>query len=202
MDRMVTDHESLICAPLFDRELALRAARVKVVATDVDGVLTDGGVYYSEEGEALKRFSVRDGMGVERLRDDGIEIAFVTRELSQIVVRRAEKLKVRLCYLGIRDKKDVLPRLFGDAGIDASELAYIGDDVNDAGIMSVVARDGLVGAPLDAVPALLHGAHYRCRRPGGYGAFRDFAEWILELRIKARALRTTDQRDHQFGGLS
>lgn len=202
MDRVVSDDRSWLCAPLFDRELALRAGRVKLVATDVDGVLTDGGVYYSEHGEALKRFSVRDGMGVERLRDDGVEIAFVTREQSQIVAKRAEKLKVRLCYLGVHDKRSVLPQLLVDAGIDASQLAYIGDDVNDAGIMAAVAREGLVGAPLDAIPSLLHAAHYRCRRPGGYGAFRDFAEWILELRAKARAQLATDHRDQQWGGLS
>jgi len=141
-------------------------------------------------------------MGVERLRNDGVEIAFVTRELSPIVARRAEKLKVHLCYLGVSDKRTVLPRLLGDAGIDASQLAYIGDDVNDAGIMALVARDGLVGAPLDAIPSLLHGAHYRCRRPGGYGAFRDFAEWILDLRAKARAQINPSARDHQWGGLS
>ena len=199
---MVSDEASWLHAPLFDRELALRASRVKLVATDVDGVLTDGGVYYSGEGEAFKRFNVRDGMGVERLRDDGVEIAFVTREQSPIVARRAEKLKIRLCYLGVSDKKAVLPRLLGDAGIERNQLAYIGDDVNDAAIMAAVARDGLVGAPLDAVPSLLHGAHYRCRRPGGYGAFRDFAEWILELRAKARARRATDQCEHHWGGLS
>ncbi len=198
----MTDEQDWISAPLFDRELALRASRVKLVATDVDGVLTDGGVYYSDVGEALKRFSVRDGMGVERLRNDGVEIAFVTRELSPIVARRVEKLKVQLCYLGVSDKKAVLPRLLGDAGIDASQLAYIGDDVNDAGIMAAVARDGLVGAPLDAIPSLLHGVHYRCRRPGGYGAFRDFAEWILDLRAKARAQVGNGQSDQQWGGLS
>jgi len=199
---MVIDERPWLCAPLFDRELAMRAARIKLVATDVDGVLTDGGVYYSAEGESLKRFSVRDGMGVERLREDGIEIAFVTREQSLIVAKRAEKLKVHLCYLGVHDKRAVLPQLLGDAGVEASQLAYIGDDVNDAGIMAAVAREGLVGAPLDAIPSLLHAVHYRCRRPGGYGAFRDFAEWILELRAKARAQLGTDHRDQQWGGLS
>jgi 3-deoxy-D-manno-octulosonate 8-phosphate phosphatase (KDO 8-P phosphatase) len=202
MDRVVSDDRTWLCAPLFDRELAMRAARVKLVATDVDGVLTDGGVYYSADGEALKRFSVRDGMGVERLREDGVDIAFLTREQSPIVAKRAEKLKVRLCYLGVRDKGAVLPQLLGDAGVETSELAYIGDDVNDAGIMAAVAREGLVGAPLDAIPSLLHAAHYRCRRPGGYGAFRDFAEWLLELRTKARAQLATGHRDQPWGGLA
>ena len=198
---MVTD-EHWLSAPLVERELLLRAQRVKVVATDVDGVLTDGSVYYGEQGEVLKRFSVRDGMGVERLRADGVEIAFVTRELSPIVTRRAEKLKIQLYYRGIADKRAVLPQLLGDAGIQANQLAYIGDDVNDAGIMVIVARDGLVGAPLDAVPELLHGAHYRCRKPGGYGAFRDFAEWILDLRARARALHNTDHHAQEWRGLS
>jgi len=186
-------------APLLERELELRAARLRVIATDVDGVLTDGGVYYSDDGEALKRFSVRDGMGVERLRADGVEVAFVTRESSRLVERRAEKLKVRLCYLGVGDKKAALPRLLEDAGIEVGQLGYIGDDVNDAEIMTAVASQGLVGAPLDAVPVVLRGAHYRCVRPGGYGAFRDFAEWILELRARARTPRANDQRDHQWG---
>ncbi len=188
-----------VTAPLLERELTMRAARLKVVATDVDGVLTDGGVYYSDQGEALKCFSVRDGMGVERLRADGVEIAFVTRESSRLVERRAEKLKVRYCYLGVGDKIQALARLLENAGIELGQLAYIGDDVNDAGIMSAVANDGLVGAPLDAVRTVLHGVHYRCARPGGYGAFRDFAEWILALRAQARTPQAIDNRDYQWG---
>jgi len=130
---------------------------------------------------------------------NGVEIAFVTRESSRLVERRAEKLKVRYCYLGVGDKKAALPRLLEDTGIEIAELAYIGDDVNDAGIMSAVANSGLVGAPLDAVRTVLHSAHYRCARPGGYGAFRDFAEWILGLRAQARTPKAIDNRDYQWG---
>jgi 3-deoxy-D-manno-octulosonate 8-phosphate phosphatase (KDO 8-P phosphatase) len=198
MDRMVMNDRLPVTAPLLERELEMRAARLRLVATDVDGVLTDGGVYYSAEGEAMKRFSVRDGMGVERLRADGVEIAFITRESSRLVERRADKLKVR-CYSGVADKKAALPQLLADAGIEIGQLGYIGDDVNDAEIMTAVAHAGLVGAPLDAVPAVLHGAHYRCARPGGYGAFRDFAEWILGLRAQARMPRAIDNRDYQWG---
>jgi len=180
-------------------ELRARAARIRLLLTDVDGTLTDGGVYYSAAGEETKLFNLRDGMGVERLRADGVEIAFVTRESSPLVERRAEKLKVRYCYLGVADKKSALPRLLGEAGIDIGQLAYIGDDVNDAEIMSAVANTGLTGAPLDAVRTVLHGVHYRCARPGGYGAFRDFAEWILGLRAQARTPRAMDNRDYQWG---
>jgi 3-deoxy-D-manno-octulosonate 8-phosphate phosphatase (KDO 8-P phosphatase) len=178
---------------LFDAELRVRAAGVRLVLTDVDGVLTDGGVYYSEQGEVLKRFSVRDGMGVERLRADGIETAFLTREASAIVARRAEKLALRLCYLGVPDKRAVLPRVLEEAGVDLTQVAYIGDDFNDAEIMAAVAERGLVGAPRDAQPAILRLAHHVCAQPGGHDAFRDFAEWILSLRNEARVARSLNK---------
>jgi 3-deoxy-D-manno-octulosonate 8-phosphate phosphatase (KDO 8-P phosphatase) len=182
---MVSPNSRSLWAPLLADDLLRRIARLKLVITDVDGVLTDGGVFVSETGEALKRFSVRDGMGVERLRAQGIETAFLTREASAIVNRRAEKLRIRHCHLGVADKAAFLPQLLAEAGVTADEIAYIGDDVNDEGIMSVVAERGLVGAPLDAVPSVLRRAHHCCARPGGCGAFRDFAEWILELRSQA-----------------
>ena len=194
---MVSPNSRSLWAPLLADDLLRRTARLKLVITDVDGVLTDGGIFFSESGEALKRFSVRDGMGVERLRQHGIETAFLTREQSAIVARRAEKLQVRHCYLGVADKEAFLPRLLQETGVSADEIAYIGDDVNDEGIMGVVAERGLVGAPLDAVPSVLRRAHHCCALPGGCGAFRDFAEWILDLRSQAlqpSALATKEVR--------
>jgi 3-deoxy-D-manno-octulosonate 8-phosphate phosphatase (KDO 8-P phosphatase) len=182
---MVTGDGTSLWAPLLTDDLLRRTARLKLVITDVDGVLTDGGIFFSETGEALKRFSVRDGMGVERLRAAGIETAFLTREQSAIVARRAEKLRIRHCYLGVADKAAFLPELLARTGVAAEEIAYIGDDVNDEGIMALVAERGLLGAPLDAVPSVLRRAHHCCALPGGCGAFRDFAEWILELRSQA-----------------
>ncbi|HVZ71496.1 MAG TPA: 3-deoxy-D-manno-octulosonate 8-phosphate phosphatase [Polyangia bacterium] len=184
----MTERHAALRPPLFERELEDRAARLRLVVTDVDGVLTDGGVYYSAEGEALKRFSVRDGMGVERLRLAGIETAFLTRESSKVVEARAAKLGVR-CYLGVRDKRAALPRVLEENGVALNEVAYIGDDVNDGEIMATIVQEGLAGAPLDAVPMILRRAHYRCALPGGCGAFRDFAEWILDLRDRARPHR-------------
>ena len=182
---MVTGNARALWAPLLADALLRRAARLKLVITDVDGVLTDGGIFFSETGEALKRFSVRDGMGVERLRNEGIETAFLTREQSAIVARRAEKLRIRHCYLGVADKASFLPQLLAKAGVTAEEIAYIGDDVNDEEVMALVAEGGLCGAPLDAVPSVLRRAHRCCALPGGCGAFRDFAEWILDLRSQA-----------------
>jgi 3-deoxy-D-manno-octulosonate 8-phosphate phosphatase (KDO 8-P phosphatase) len=184
---LATTEDGGMPALLTAHELRLRAASVRLVLTDVDGVLTDGGVYYSERGEALKRFSLRDGMGVERLRDAGIETAFITRESSPIVVRRAEKLQLRHLYVGVRDKRAALDQVLAETQLGPQQLAYIGDDVNDQAAMAEVATRGLTGAPADAEPPIRRAAHFRTTRPGGYGAFREFAEWILRLREEARA---------------
>lgn len=162
--------------------LRLRARRVRLVITDVDGVLTDAGVYYSERGEALKRFSVRDGMGVELLRASGIETAFLSREASECVRKRAEKLALRHVYLGVRDKLAALPMILDAARCELADVAYIADDVNDAEAMRVVAEHSLTAAPWDAVPEMHAICQLRTRACGGHGAFREFADWILQNR--------------------
>lgn len=161
-------------------DLKSRAARIRLVLTDVDGTLTDGGVYYSGDGEEPKRFDLRDGMGVERLREIGVETAFVTRESSPSVQRRADKLGVR-AFLGYRDKQAALPEILRQMGVTAGQVAYIGDDVNDLDVIEGILPMGLVGAPADAQPQIAERVHYRCRRPGGHGAFREFAEWLIGL---------------------
>lgn len=170
---------------LKESELAWRAARIRLVLTDVDGVLTDGGVYYGDAGEAMKRFSVRDGMGVERLRVAGITTGFVTRERSAAVAKRAEKLLITHAYLGVCDKRLHLSRILDDAGVANDEVAYIGDDVNDLEILHEIGATGLTGAPADAFPSVATAVHRVTRAVGGHGAFREFAEWILELRDQA-----------------
>lgn len=165
---------------LDDEELRRRAARIKLVLTDCDGVLTDAGVYYSERGEELKRFSIRDGMGFQLLREAGIAVVIITGERSPSVARRAEKLKAR-ALLGVEDKARHLEGLLAETGFTAGELAYIGDDINDLGVMAAIAPHGLVGAPADATPRVQELVHWISAKEGGHGAFRDFAEWILSL---------------------
>lgn len=157
------------------------AARIRLLLTDVDGVLTDGGVYYGAEGEVLKRFNIRDGMAVERLRAVGVDVGIVTGENSPSVVRRAEKLKIDLLVLGCKDKARRLDRILQEHGYREEEIAYIGDDVNDLEIMKRVA---LTAAPADALPQVFRAVHYRCGRPGGNGAFREFAELIIAAKTK------------------
>ena len=166
-------------------ELALRAARLRLVLTDSDGVLTDTGVYYSERGEELKRFSIRDGMGVERLRNAGIETGIVTGERSPAVVRRGEKLGLRHVLLGVKDKAGAVLALCRQEGLALDEVAFIGDDVNDLEVLTILSREGLTAAPSDALPSILAVVNHVCSVPGGHGAFRDFAEWILGHRAAA-----------------
>jgi 3-deoxy-D-manno-octulosonate 8-phosphate phosphatase (KDO 8-P phosphatase) len=196
VDHVVTD---LRLAPLTwgtralsTEQLVARARRVRLVLTDCDGVLTDGTVWVSEQGEALKRFSLRDGMGVERLREAGVETAIVTRERSPIVARRAEKLRLRLHFEGVLDKAAELPRILAVAGCRTDEVAYIGDDVNDLALLARVGREGLTAAPFDALESVASAVHHVCRARGGEGAFREFAEWILRL-------RGAGTRDHDRG---
>ena len=167
---------------LSKREIVKRAANIRLVLADNDGVMTDTGVYYSEQGEAFKRFSIRDGMGVERLREAGIETAIITGELSGSVRKRAEKLRLRHVYLGVRDKLAQLQAIFQETGLSIEQLAYIGDDVNDLDALRAIRAFGLTAAPADAMEEVRKSVHYNCKARGGDGAFREFAELILSSR--------------------
>ncbi len=163
-------------------ELKRRARKIKLILTDVDGVLTDTGVYYSEKGEVMKRFSIRDGMGVEILRDMGIETAIITREKSPSVKKRGEKLKMPWIFLGIWSKVEFIPTILKKTGLKMDELGYIGDDVNDLEIIQEIAKHGLTATPGDGMPVIKKEVHYIAKERAGHGAFRDFSDWVLELR--------------------
>jgi len=158
-----------------------RALRIALVLTDNDGVLTDGVVHVAATGELTKAYSVRDGMGVERLRERGIATGVVTREPPELIAPRAAKLAVRL-WAGVRDKTAELGRVLDQAGVGLDQVAYIGDDVNDLGVLGAVGEVGLTAAPADAMPEVRDAVHYICEAPGGRGAFRELAEWLLRLR--------------------
>jgi 3-deoxy-D-manno-octulosonate 8-phosphate phosphatase (KDO 8-P phosphatase) len=164
----------------FTPSLVAKAQAIRLLLTDVDGVLTDGSVYYSAAGEEMKRFSIRDGMGVERLRQlTGIEVGIVTGEKSPAVLRRAEKLKIAELHVGIRRKSAVLADIFDRLKLQPKEIAYIGDDTNDLEVMRHV---GLTAAPADAYRDVLTVADYVCQAAGGQGAFREFVELIIAAR--------------------
>lgn len=154
-----------------------KAKHIKLLITDCDGVLTDAGVYYGENGEVLKKFNIRDGMGVERLRKlVNIETAIITGEISPSVAKRAEKLKITELHLGIKDKLAILVQIMVSRNLTKNNIAYIGDDVNDIEIMQNV---GLTACPSDAISFTKEVADYICENKGGEGCFREFAELII-----------------------
>lgn len=176
-------HHRALIPKLSTKEVRRRARNILLVLTDNDGVLTDTGVYYGETGEVFKRFSIRDGMGVELLRRAGIETAIITSETSPSVKKRAEKLRMPYLYLGVQDKAQYLPQILEETHLQLENLAYIGDDVNDLQIMRTLAQEGLTAMPKDGMPIVRRVAHYHCKCNGGHGAFRDFAEWLLKQRM-------------------
>ncbi|MGE5680073.1 MAG: KdsC family phosphatase [Bacillota bacterium] len=167
--------------PQISKEVIEKAKKIKFVLTDSDGVLTDTGVYYSESGEAMKRFSIRDGMGVERLkRLTGISTGIITGENSEAVKRRAEKLDIFDLYLYCKDKAAELKKILLEKKLDSHEIAYIGDDVND---LEIISKAGLSACPNDAVIEVKEVVDFICENKGGNGAFREFAELIISAKI-------------------
>jgi 3-deoxy-D-manno-octulosonate 8-phosphate phosphatase (KDO 8-P phosphatase) len=163
-----------------NEEIVLAGSKIKLLLSDVDGVLTDAGVYYTADGELMKRFSIRDGMGVERLLNlAGIETGIITGELSGSVQKRAEKLKISELHLGIKDKLKVLHEIMERKQLQADQIAFIGDDVNDLEILQHV---GLAACPADAMDMVKEVAHFICTKNGGNGAFRELAEWLIEVK--------------------
>ena len=159
--------------------------KIKLFLTDVDGCLTDGGMYYSAEGEVMKRFCVYDGMGMVCLQQAGIPCGILTSEQSLVVKARAEKLKLRFLYLGVgsRVNADCLTKLQAaqqicdELGITLAEVCFVGDDINDVELLSAV---GYPCCPPNARPEVLAVPGIRVlKKPGGQGAIREICDEIL-----------------------
>lgn len=151
---------------------------IKLFLTDSDGCLTDGGMYYSEDGDMLKKFNAKDGMGISNLRKAGIITGIVTGENTQIVAKRAEKLGMEEIHLGVKDKVSCVKEICNRLEIDLSEVAYVGDDINDIGILQLV---GYPFSVINAEEAVKKEAIFISKRPGGLGAVRDITDKILEI---------------------
>jgi 3-deoxy-D-manno-octulosonate 8-phosphate phosphatase (KDO 8-P phosphatase) len=153
--------------------------RIRALVLDVDGVLTDGGMYYGPAGEGLKRFNVKDGMGLRLLLEAGIAVALISGEASEILRRRAEKLQIADVFIGVEDKLKTLEGFLAVRKIALEEAAYVGDDVNDLPPMSKV---GLPVAVADAVPQVRKAAKWVTSRRGGDAAVREVCDAILAAR--------------------
>lgn len=153
--------------------------RIRLVSLDCDGVMTDGTLYYGEDGRQWRAFHVHDGVGIRMLIEAGLEVAFVSASRTAAILRRAEVLDVPHCLVGVGDKREALAALCGRLGIGFDAVAHMGDDLNDLPVLRAVALPATVP---NAVPAVHAVARYTTRRAGGGGAVREFAEWLLEGR--------------------
>lgn len=153
-----------------------RARRVRLLCVDVDGVLTDAGMYYGPDGEVLKKFNTRDGMGLARVREVGVAVAIISGEESAIVHARAAKLKIDEVFCSAANKRAVIHELCGKYGLDLNQVAFVGDDLNDLPALECV---GLACAVADAVEPVQAAAHFVTRRRGGDGAVREVCELLV-----------------------
>lgn len=148
----------------------------KLILTDIDGVWTDGGMYYDQTANEWKKFNTYDSAGVLFAHAFNIPVGIITGENTDIVKRRADKLKVDYCFLGIKDKLRVVKHLASQLNISLEEIAYIGDDINDIKVLQSV---GLSGVPSSAPEYILRYANIPLKKKGGDGVFREFVEYIL-----------------------
>jgi 3-deoxy-D-manno-octulosonate 8-phosphate phosphatase (KDO 8-P phosphatase) len=162
-----------------------RAREIRVVAFDVDGVLTDGSLYLGDDGQEYKAFYSRDGHGMAMLRDSGVALAVITGRRSEVVRIRMESLGVEYVFQGCREKLPAYETLKRQLGVDDAQIAFVGDDVMD---LPPLRRAGLAVAVADAHPLVRQHAHWCTPSPGGRGAARDVCELILHARGQLDAL--------------
>jgi len=159
------------------QEIFARATRIKLLIFDVDGVLTDGGLFMDKDGHEYKQFSSRDGHGMKMLQETGVQIAIITGRSSEVVTHRMNGLGVKHVYQGQHDKRVAFEQLLRDLRLKADEVGYVGDDIVDLPVMRQV---GLAVAVQDAHPAVKKHCHWQTPSGGGRGAARDICEFIME----------------------
>lgn len=150
---------------------------IKLVVTDIDGVWTNGGMYYDNTGNEFKKFNVHDGAGVLLLKKLNIPICIITGEKTEIVARRAKKLKIDYLYQGTQNKFSKIQSLCDKLGIAIEEVAYVGDDFNDVKLLRAC---GISATPANARPYIRSEAKWQLESKGGDGVFREFVEKILD----------------------
>ena len=165
---------------------------IHLLVLDVDGVLTDGGLWFDAEGQLSKRFDVRDGLGIRLLQQAGIDIAFLSGGQGGATEVRARQLGINHCLVGIKDKPAALTALQNQMRVSVEQTAFVGDDLNDLAVRPVV---GLLFTPADACRPVRRGADAVLRRQGGHGAVRELAERILQARGGWGRLRRDGWKD-------
>jgi 3-deoxy-D-manno-octulosonate 8-phosphate phosphatase (KDO 8-P phosphatase) len=164
------------------RHLREVLTRIRLFATDVDGVLTDAGMYYTEAGEEFKKFNTRDGMGIKLLQCAGLVTALITQEETKLVARRGEKLTIPEVHQRVHDKLGVLRDIVARHRITLDQVAYMGDDVNDLEALKAV---GFSATPADGLLPVRRAVDYVCRQKGGEGAVREVVDMILAAQARS-----------------
>ena len=159
--------------------------KLKLILTDVDGVLTDGSLYFTKSGEYLKKFNIKDGMGVNILLRNNIPTGIVTKERSKIVETWAKQMNISFIKMGVKQKEKALDMICKKFSLKKSEVAYIGDDVNDLSILNKV---GVSACPSDSVKAVKDTVNYICKNRSGDGAFREFCDLILKIKFGKKTI--------------
>jgi 3-deoxy-D-manno-octulosonate 8-phosphate phosphatase (KDO 8-P phosphatase) len=160
-------------------DLFRRLGGIRLLSLDVDGILTDGGLYFADNGLTLRKFNVKDGQGIKHVLDAGIEIAVISAGIQESIRRRMESLGIPHIFTGVPDKLEALTGLCGRLGIDLADVIHMGDDVNDLPVMEAV------GYPItvpDAVAEVLDRAVYVTTRMGGAGAVREICDLLVAVR--------------------
>ena len=161
------------------KDILDKAAGIRLIIFDVDGVLTDGSLFVGDDGQEYKAFNSRDGHGIKMLKKYGVEVAIITGRTSQVVEHRMANLGVEHVYQGKLDKLPAYEELAAKLGISPAETAYVGDDVVD---LPVMRRVGLAIAVQDAHPLVRTHSHWQTPSPGGRGAARDVCEMLMEAK--------------------
>ena len=165
-------------------DILARAKPLRVAAFDVDGVLTDGALYYTDAGEEFKAFNVQDGHGIKMLQESGVVIAIITSRKSKLVANRARNLGIEHLYQGVENKLDAMSALLQIVGCTLEQASYMGDDVID---LPVMRRCGFAASVPEAPAIVRQHAHYVTRAGGGHGAVREFCEYVLHAQGKLDA---------------
>ena len=155
-----------------------RLSGIKLLSLDTDGVLTDGGLYYTDDGEELRKFNVKDGLGIQRVQAAGVKVAIITSSSTPSIAHRGRRLGVDYVFLDCEDKLATLVRICDEMGIDLNQVGHVGDDLNDLAVF------GAVGCPMavaDATDEALTSVLFVTKKKGGDGAVREICDLIVSI---------------------
>lgn len=174
-----TNQEGRMSKTLSMREIELRLGQIKLLSLDVDGVMTDGGLYYTDDGLQFRKFNVKDGLGIKRAIQAGVQVCIISASKATSTLTRAEHLGIQHVRIGAQDKLSELRDIAAQLGIDLHEAAHMGDDLTDVELMKGV---GMALTVADAVPEVLATADYVTTKAGGKGAVREICDLMVSNR--------------------